>query len=1098
MRLTEKKVTNNIIPPATAFVRPKAGGKTAPFFKPGVLPTQQPVTKLTSIKPPINKAENKISPIVKPAEQNQSTPFVKNRSEQSDHNLPLQTKISPTYAGLQKTLQQNAQNVKRHRSASNKSEEAQNAAEAPRNERLSRAQNIQLASVSQTPVPDFDTTAFKTLFQQKIDAITPQTEAEAQQYNAQVQGQELQQNTRQIFESETAQTTTPLATATTQTPPTESLTEETTAPITAEETPVLAPVSGADAVPLGAEDNRVNFNDTIQQSDLQMQQANLTNEQLALDPAFTPALAARQNLQQHNFSTPGLYLQQEQQLHEQTAEHNQNLLDGQADQMLQQREAGLQRVTNRQHTARTRHTNQRAEIAAQINQIYIRTQTQVTAKIQATETQAKTTFEQGAAQALQDFTAEVQEINGSWVNQLLSWIGFMADFKEAAQKFRTSIHALINRVANMVTAGLNEAKQMMAIGKQAVATYIDQLPRHIQKIGREEAQAMQERFNQMEQQIQQKYQELADNLAQSYHQTQQQFNEALHAAKAENRSLWQRAKDAVSSVIQTIANLKNLLTHTLQAGQEAISAIIQNPATFFKNLWAGIKTGFQNFSTHIHTHLQRGMLVWLFAEAAKVGIQLPQEFSAKSIIVFIAELLGLTYANIRRILVKLMGERVIGAVEKTAQIFILFIREGVSGVWQYIKTQLANLKETIMEKIQSLIKDTIIEAAFKWLLSLFTPAGAFIKACMAVYDLFTFFVSKIQYVAQLIHTIAGLIIPIAQNNITAVAAGIENVLSQTLPLTLGFLASLLGIGKITGKVKNAVLFVQTSIERVIVNLLKKAAQMFRGAAKTITETIVQWWKHRKRVMLENGEIHTLFFESESENGQLMIASKTKPFRRYLSALKKDHQSKSDVLAQIDVAIDAAKNIDKIRKTKVSEKHELIRAEMNLLSEILRKIPAPPSKLPPSVVAYGKLRADGGATRMTARILSKINMVGSPPRASTEVWEKLNKTYAESGASFYVRGHLLNHHFGGPGDPYNLTPITRTANKEHLEKVENPIWDGLNEGKVYYYEVIVKYKEGSNKGKAEQLVCVWEELKYDGRSKKWIETGKRKRVVIKNS
>ncbi|HRK26907.1 MAG TPA: DNA/RNA non-specific endonuclease [Chitinophagales bacterium] len=1098
MRITDKKVTNNVLPPATAaFVRPKAGGKTAPFF----MPIPQIDAKLPSITPPKNKAENKIAPIVKPSEQNQAAPLAQNKTDQFDNKLTLQTKKSATYTGLQKTLQQNVQKVKRHRSANNKSEEAQHAAEAPRNERLSRAQNIQLASVSQTPVPDFDTTAFKTLLQQKINAITPQTEAEAQQYNAQVQGQELQQSTQQIFESETAQTTTPLATATTQTPPTQSITEETTAPITTEETPVLSPVSGADAVPPRREDNRVNFKDTVEQAELQMQEANLTNEQLTLDPAFTPALTARQNLQQHSLTAPGLYRQNEQQIHEQAAADNQNLLDGHADQMLQHRSAGLQQVTNRQHTARTRHTNQRAEIAAHINQIYTRTQTQVTAKIQATETQAKTTFEQGTAQALQDFTAEVQQINGNWVTQLLSWIGFMTDFKKAAQKFHTSIHALINRVANMVTTGLNEAKQMVATGKEAVVTYINQLPRHLQKIGREEAQAMQERFNQMEQQIQQKYIELADSLAQSYHQTRQQFNQALHAAKAENRSLWQRTKDAVSGVIQTIADLKNLLTNTLQAGKEAISAIIRNPVTFFKNLWAGIKIGFQNFIANISTHLQRGMLVWLFAEAAKAGIQLPQEFSAKSIIVFITELLGLTYANIRRILVKLMGERVISAVESTAQIFILFIREGVSGVWQYIKTQLTNLKETIMEKIQSMIKETIVEAAYKWLLSLFTPAGAFIKACMTIYDLFTFFVSKIQYVAQLIRTIAGLIIPISQNNVTAVAAGIENALSQTLPLTLGFMANLLGIGKITGKVKNAVYSVQASIERVIIRLLKKAAQMFRGAAQTISKTVVQWWKHRKRVMLENGEIHTLFFENDSENGQLMIASKTKPLRRYLNNnMKEAHKGKPNVLNKIQDAIDSAIIIDKIRKTRDPEKHELIRTEMNRLAKILKEIPAPPpSELPPSVVEYGQVRgADGDATSMTAWILSKKNIVGSPPRASTKLWKKVKKKkFKKSGATRFVRGHLLNEWFGGPGDPYNLTPITRTANKKHVSDVENPIWDGLNEGKVYYYKVKVVYKEGSNEEVAEKLICVWQELEY--KSKKWErKKGTRKKVVIDNA
>ncbi|HRI29384.1 MAG TPA: DNA/RNA non-specific endonuclease [Chitinophagales bacterium] len=254
-------------------------------------------------------------------------------------------------------------------------------------------------------------------------------------------------------------------------------------------------------------------------------------------------------------------------------------------------------------------------------------------------------------------------------------------------------------------------------------------------------------------------------------------------------------------------------------------------------------------------------------------------------------------------------------------------------------------------------------------------------------------------------------------------------------------------------------------------------------------------------MLENGEIHTLFFENDSENGQLMIASKTKPLRRYLNNnMKEAHKGKPNVLNKIQDAIDSAIIIDKIRKTRDPEKHELIRTEMNRLAKILKEIPAPPpSELPPSVVEYGQVRgADGDATSMTAWILSKKNIVGSPPRASTKLWKKVKKKkFKKSGATRFVRGHLLNEWFGGPGDPYNLTPITRTANKKHVSDVENPIWDGLNEGKVYYYKVKVVYKEGSNEEVAEKLICVWQELEY--KSKKWErKKGTRKKVVIDNA
>ncbi|MFT4300894.1 MAG: DNA/RNA non-specific endonuclease [Desulfovibrio sp.] len=39
---------------------------------------------------------------------------------------------------------------------------------------------------------------------------------------------------------------------------------------------------------------------------------------------------------------------------------------------------------------------------------------------------------------------------------------------------------------------------------------------------------------------------------------------------------------------------------------------------------------------------------------------------------------------------------------------------------------------------------------------------------------------------------------------------------------------------------------------------------------------------------------------------------------------------------------------------------------------------------------------------------------------------------------YKRGHLLNDHLGGPGKAHNLFPITAKANKEHSDRVEEPL------------------------------------------------------------
>lgn len=46
---------------------------------------------------------------------------------------------------------------------------------------------------------------------------------------------------------------------------------------------------------------------------------------------------------------------------------------------------------------------------------------------------------------------------------------------------------------------------------------------------------------------------------------------------------------------------------------------------------------------------------------------------------------------------------------------------------------------------------------------------------------------------------------------------------------------------------------------------------------------------------------------------------------------------------------------------------------------------------------------------------------------------------------FVKGHLLNDNFGGKANKNNLYPITGQANSDHKTKVENKIWDYLQEG-----------------------------------------------------
>ena len=64
-------------------------------------------------------------------------------------------------------------------------------------------------------------------------------------------------------------------------------------------------------------------------------------------------------------------------------------------------------------------------------------------------------------------------------------------------------------------------------------------------------------------------------------------------------------------------------------------------------------------------------------------------------------------------------------------------------------------------------------------------------------------------------------------------------------------------------------------------------------------------------------------------------------------------------------------------------------------------------------------------------------------------------------NWWVRGHLLNEHLGGPGTKENLTPITKTANSRHHSTVEKLVKLAKTKNKMLAYSVKAIYGGGPN-------------------------------------
>ena len=210
----------------------------------------------------------------------------------------------------------------------------------------------------------------------------------------------------------------------------------------------------------------------------------------------------------------------------------------------------------------------------------------------------------------------------------------------------------------------------------------------------------------------------------------------------------------------------------------------------------------------------------------------PDTFDIKGIIKLLASIFGLTWANIRNRLVKQIGEKAMAAVEKGVEIFQIIATEGVAGLWQMLLEKLGDIKEMILEQVKDFVITKIITAGITWLIGLLNPAAAFIKACKLIYDVVMFFVDNASRILKFVNTVIDSVADIVRGNVSGVVDKINDVLGQMVPIIIGFLASVIGLGGIGQKIRQIVETLQKPVNKaldfVIKTGLKLAGPIIRG------------------------------------------------------------------------------------------------------------------------------------------------------------------------------------------------------------------------------------------------------------------------------
>ncbi|MCX4730761.1 hypothetical protein [Streptomyces sp. NBC_01363] len=824
-----------------------------------------------------------------------------------------------------------------HAPAATESKSAQDAAVAPPDDKEAQGKAANAEKMNAAKPGEFNKQAFIDAVNKAIDAQAPKNLDQADKFSKSGKADQIKGEVDGKVKDGKESSAKDIDTATKAPPDTSAAKDKPVTPMTPDQPPANpgAP-SAADAVPAQQPASVTDFSQGPAANDQTMADAEVTEDQLARgnEPEFDQALSAKKTAETDSAKAPAKGKAAEaQQLS--TAKAGAAASGAQAmNALTTTRTSAGKQVDGGKGETKSKDEKKRAEVTAKLQKVYDTTKKDVEGTLSDLDKKVDTAFTQGEKAARDAFTADHKRrmkkykdkrYSGmlgpaKWAKDKLTGMPKEANdlFQEARKLYVAKMQTVISSVADIIGAELGKAKARIAKGRTELKTEVDKLPADLRQFGEDAAKDFAGKFDDLETTVNEKSEQLVQDLAQKYTAALNKVDEEIKKLQEANKGLIDKAKDAIVGVIKTINELKNLLLGILAKAASAIMKIIKDPIGFLGNLVRAVGAGLNLFVTNIAEHLKTGVVSWLLGTAVKAGLELPQKFDLKGIIQLIGSLLGLTWANIRaRITRKGIPDQALTAVEQSVPVAKKLATEGPAGAVKEIETEAGDLKATILEKLTSYLIPTVIIAGITWIISLLNPASAFVRAVKGIIDIVTFIVNQGAQIVEFVNAVLDAVIAIANGGSAGVPKMVETALAASVPLLIGFLASLLGIGNLANKVKSVFHAVAKPVNRAIdkiVNFITKAGKKLwaklrgkngkpkKGESKKSTDSQKSKdVKREARRMLAQQTASPLENEKELESIISSVAAELRP--RGLKSLRTKKSSKNP--AEISVIAKAS-------------------------------------------------------------------------------------------------------------------------------------------------------------------------------------------------
>jgi aminoglycoside phosphotransferase (APT) family kinase protein len=598
-----------------------------------------------------------------------------------------------------------------------------------------------------------------------------------------------------------------------------------------------------DALPPSATD----MSDGPQQVNQQMTEAQVTERQLSFtnsrEPQFDKAVREKKTMEAHSSAAPKkLRADESRELKQVKNTASAQGTAAMAGIHATRVSTGKQVGTGKQG-AKTSDEDKRKQVTELLQEVFDRTKCGVEKILSDLDKKIDHEFTTKEKRARDRFTTEHTEGMDRYKDErygdAAGWIRWTRDlfaglpeeanriYERAKDNYLKAMDQIITDIADIVERELRRAKDRIANGRKELKAAVDKLPADLKAIGREAATEFEGRFDELKDTVNDKGTELVDTLATKYTDAVKAVDEEIAAEKEKNKGLVAKAADAIGGAIKAIVELGRMLMGVLRKAVSAIGAILKDPIGFLGNLVKGVAGGLKLFAKNAGRHLQAGVLAWLLGTGASAGLQLPRTFDILGILTLIAAVLGISWANIRARLARRVPDEAITAAETAVPLVSQVKRRGVAGMWDDLKTRVGDLRKQLIDDLVSYLLPTIIIAGVTWIVSLFNPASAFIRACKMIIDIIRFVVTNARQIIDFVNAVLDAVIAIARGGTGGVPALVERALARSIPVLIGALAALLGIGGIAGKVRQIFQKLARPVNRAIDWVINKIVNLVK-------------------------------------------------------------------------------------------------------------------------------------------------------------------------------------------------------------------------------------------------------------------------------